>query len=148
MENKKVFIGSDHAGFKLKEKIKKVLLEKKFEVIDKGTNSEENCDYPDYAKKVAKEVSKGKCFGVLICGTGIGMSMTANRFPKVRAALCCTKEMAVMTRKHNNANVLCLGARLIEEKTALEIVKTFFETENSKEERHIRRVCKIEKEEN
>jgi len=126
----KVAIGSDHAGFDYKEMIKEYL-EKEFgfEVIDKGTYSNERTDYPIYAKAVAEAVASGEADkGILICGTGIGMSITANKIKGVRAALCPNNFMAEMSRKHNDANVLCLGQRVIGTDHALSIVKTFFIT--------------------
>jgi len=138
-----IVIGSDHAGYCLKEKIKGMLAEKKYQVIDKGTDSDEKCDYPDYAYKVAKEVAKGKSLGILICGTGIGMSIAANKVKGIRAALCCNEFMAKSAREHNDANILCLGARVLEEKEALKIVDAFLGSDFSKEERHVKRVRKM-----
>ena len=123
----KIYLGSDHAGFDLKEKIKEFLLSKGFDVVDVGTDSKQSCDYPIFAKKVCEEVLKGGC-GILICGTGIGMSMCANRFKGIRAALCTNEYMAKMSRAHNDANVLCIGARIIGESLTLEIVERFLET--------------------
>ncbi len=126
----KVAIGSDHAGFEYKEMIKKYLEEKGFEVIDKGTYSNERTDYPIYAEKVAKAVANGEADrGILICGTGIGMSITANKIKGVRAALCQNDFMAKMARKHNNSNILCLGQRVVGTDHALSIVDTFFSTD-------------------
>ncbi len=126
----KVAIGSDHAGFEYKEMIKKYLEEKGFEVIDKGSYSSERTDYPIYAERVAKAVANGKVDrGILICGTGIGMSITANKIKGVRAALCQNDFMARMARKHNNSNILCLGQRVVGTDHALSIVDTFFSTE-------------------
>ena len=127
----KVAIGSDHAGFEYKEMIKE-FLEKEFgfEVIDKGTYSNERTDYPIYAKAVAEAVASGEADrGILICGTGIGMSITANKIKGIRAALCPNNFMAEMSRKHNDANILCLGQRVIGTDHALSIVKTFFLTD-------------------
>jgi ribose 5-phosphate isomerase B len=127
----KVAIGSDHAGFEYKEMIKE-FLEKEFgfEVIDKGTYSNERTDYPIYAKAVAEAVASGEADrGILICGTGIGMSVTANKIKGIRAALCPNNFMAEMSRKHNDANILCLGQRVIGTDHALSIVKTFFLTD-------------------
>jgi len=145
----KIAIGSDHAAFKLKEKTKEWLKAKGFSVEDLGTHSEESADYPDYAKKVAKEVASGKAdFGVLICGTGIGMSMAANKGKGVRAAVCHDAFSGRMAREHNDANVLCFGARTTDEEQAKEIVDKFFSTDfaGAREggERHLRRVKKIE----
>src|SRR5678815_5947848 len=107
-------IGSDHAGFKLKERLKSELKRLGFEPVDVGTQSEESTDYPDYAKPVAEGVSTGQVKrGVLMCGTGLGMSYTANRFPHVRAAVAWTPEIAALAREHNDANVLVLPARFV-----------------------------------
>src|SRR3989338_6721450 len=107
-----LILGSDHAGFDLKERIKKYLEEAKIEYKDIGCFSENRCDYPDYARLVAGSISKGEYeMGVLICGTGIGMSICANRFPKIRAALCRDINDAEMSRRHNNSNILVLGGR-------------------------------------
>lgn len=126
----KVAIGSDHAGYEYKEMIKKYLEEKGFKVIDKGTYSDERVDYPLYAEEVAKSVASGEVEkGILICGTGIGMSIVANKIKGVRAALCPNNFMAEMARKHNNSNVLCLGQRVIGTDHALSIVDTFFNTD-------------------
>ena len=139
----KIAIASDHAGFELKEKIKKLLEELEYEYEDFGTDSEESVDYPDYALKVAEAVAKKECdMGILICGSGIGMCMSANKVPGVRAALCSTVEMARLSREHNDANVLTMGARLIDEATAKEIVKVWLKTEFLGE-RHLRRVNKM-----
>jgi ribose 5-phosphate isomerase B len=119
----KIIIASDHAGFELKE-----FLKKHFECIDLGTNSLESVDYPDFGKKAAAEVAKGDSVGIIICGSGIGISIAANRNPKARAALCLTAEMAKLARQHNDANILALGARLTTPEEALEIVKTFLAT--------------------
>ena len=140
-----VFLGSDHAGFKLKESIKKFLEKKGHKFKDLGTNSEESCDYPDYAKKVAKSVQKNKNdFGILICGTGTGTAITANKFKGIRAVQATNTFLAKMSREHNNANVLSLGARINSEKEALEMVDVFLNTAFSSDERHKRRVEKIE----
>ncbi len=136
----KVAIGSDHAGYEYKEMIKKYLEEKGFEVIDKGAYSVERVDYPVYAEAVAKSVASGEAEkGILICGTGIGMSIVANKIKGVRAALCPNNFMAEMARKHNNSNILCLGQRVIGTDHALSIVDTFFNTE-FEGGRHLNRV--------
>ena len=124
-----IAIGSDHGGFDLKEKIKKFLTERKIEVEDLGTVTRESVDYPDYGIKVSKLVSEGKVErGILICGTGIGMSIVANKFPKVRAALCHDSYSARMSREHNDANVLILGGRVTGDELALEIVRIWLES--------------------
>ena len=124
----KILIASDHAGFVLKNKLMNYF-KKKFEFTDFGTNSEESVDYPDYAHKLSKRVSNSEDFGVLICGSGIGMSMVANRYKKVRAALCLNEKMAELSREHNNANVLVLGSRLISYEEAIKCLIMFFNTE-------------------
>lgn len=127
----KLAIGADHGGWELKQEIVKYLQTiKNIEVSDFGTATRDSVDYPDYGKKVCEAVTKGSVDrGILICGTGIGMSIVANRFPKVRAALCHDHFTAQMSRQHNDANVLVLGERVIGKGVALEIVKTWLETE-------------------
>ena len=138
-------IGSDHGGFALKEAIKKHLEERGLEYRDYGTYSDASCDYPVYGRAVAKAVAAGECeLGILICGTGIGISITANKVPGIRAALCSDCFSAEATRLHNNANILALGARVLGEGLALKIVDTFLDTPFSKDERHIRRISMIE----
>lgn len=140
-----IAIGSDHGGFELKKAIIKHLAEKGVEVKDFGTYSSESCDYPDYGHAVAKAVAAGEyeC-GILICGTGIGISISANKVPGIRAALCTDCFCAEATRLHNDANILCLGGRVVGEGLALKIVDTFLATPFSNDERHIRRISKIE----
>lgn len=138
-------IGSDHGGFALKEAIKKHLEESGLEYRDYGTYSDASCDYPVYGRAVAKAVAAGECeLGILICGTGIGISITANKVPGIRAALCSDCFSAEATRLHNNANILALGARVLGEGLALKIVDTFLDTPFSNDERHIRRISMIE----
>ena len=138
-------IGSDHGGFALKEAIKKHLEERGLEYKDFGTYSNASCDYPVYGRAVAKAVAAGECeLGILICGTGIGISITANKVPGIRAALCSDCFSAEATRQHNNANILALGARVLGEGLALKIVDTFLDTPFSNDERHIRRISMIE----
>lgn len=138
-------IGSDHGGFALKEAIKKHLEERGLEYRDYGTYSNASCDYPVYGRAVAKAVAAGECdMGILICGTGIGISITANKVPGVRAALCSDCFSAEATRLHNNANILALGARVLGEGLAFKIVDTFLDTPFSNDERHIRRISMIE----
>ena len=139
----KIAIGSDHAGYDLKEKVKKFLKARKYEVEDFGTNSNESVDYPDFAKRVSEAVLGGCDFGILICGSGIGMSMAANKFPGIRAAFCMSPELAKMSREHNNANILTLGARFVDEGTAEKIVQAFLKTKFTEEERHMRRIKKM-----
>lgn len=139
----KVAIGSDHAGFELKELLKDKLATMGHEVKDFGTNSGESTDYPDYAHLVASGVGNGEFqHGVLICGSGNGISMTANKHQGVRAALCWTKEIAELARLHNNANILSLPARFIAKEQGVEILETFFNTD-FEGGRHERRVNKI-----
>ncbi len=140
-----ISIGSDHGGFLLKEEIKKHLGGKGYNVLDRGTNSESSCDYPDYALPVVKDILEGKVSrGILICGTGLGMSMFANRFRGIRAALCLNEYMAKMSRLHNNSNVLVLGGRVIGVELAKSIVDTWLSTE-FEGGRHERRLGKMEK---
>jgi len=139
----KIIIGSDHAGYKLKEEIKKYVSSLGYEVEDKGTDSEESTDYPIYAEKVGKEINKCNSEGILICGTGLGMCMAANKVKGVRAALAYNEDAAKMAKEHNNANVLCLGAREFKLEDAKKITKKFLETKFSKGERHQRRIDEI-----
>lgn len=130
MEKIKIAIGSDHGGFELKEKIIEYLKSNKIEFKDFGTFSNESCDYPVFAKEVALEVSKGAFNkGILICGTGIGVSIVANKVKGIRAALCFDTFCAEMSRAHNNANVLCLGQRVLAQNLALEIVDVWLKSE-------------------
>jgi len=127
--NKKVLIASDHAGFSLKKEIIKFLESEKYEIIDCGTDSDLAVDYPDYAHKLSAMIKIGKATkGILICGTGNGMAIAANKHQNIRAALCYNEEMASLARKHNDANVLTMGARMISIKKAKEIVKIFLNT--------------------
>ena len=128
-EKNTVMIGSDHGGFELKEKVKTFLIDQGISVDDVGTHTQTSVDYPEFGRKVAGAVSEGRVSrGILICGTGLGMSMVANRFPHVRAALCNDLFSARMSRLHNNANILVLGGRIIGDILALEIVKSWLET--------------------
>ena len=125
-----VVIASDHAGTELKEFLKGRISVHGHQVVDMGTNDGSSVDYPDFASLVAKAVSSGKFdIGVLICGTGIGMSIAANKIPGIRAALCTNEFMAAMARKHNNANVIALGARILDRETAGKILDIFMSTE-------------------
>lgn len=127
---KTIYIGCDHAGFVLKGTIIGHLLSLGYEVFDAGTYSDESCDYPFYAKEVCKNVLKDKdSLGILVCGTGIGMSMAANKINGIRAAHCTDTFSAMITRLHNNANVLCVGERITGSALALNIVDTFLKTE-------------------
>ncbi|MCL2847211.1 MAG: ribose 5-phosphate isomerase B [Firmicutes bacterium] len=142
-----IAIASDHAALKLKSAIVEYLTKKGLEVVDLGPQTEIPCDYPDYAEKVAKKVQKssGALVGILICGTGIGMSITANKFKGIRAAVCSDTFSARMTRLHNDANILSIGERVVGLGLALDIVDAFITTEFSSEERHQKRVDKITK---
>ena len=141
----RVALGSDHGGFELKQEIIKYLEEKNIEYKDYGCYSTESTDYPIYAKKVAHAVADGECErGILICGTGIGISITANKVPGIRAALCGDCFSAQATREHNDANILAMGARVTGPGLALKIVDTFLDTPFSNDERHIRRIKMIE----
>jgi ribose 5-phosphate isomerase B len=122
----KIILGSDHGGYQLKEHLKNYLKNKELE--DLGVFSEESSHYPEIAKKVAKKVVAEKCFGILICGTGIGVSIAANKVHGARAALCHNIEYAALARQHNHANILCLGGRFMAEKLAEEIVDGFLST--------------------
>jgi len=140
----KIALGSDHAGFKLKEALKGFLVSRNFKVLDEGTYSEDAVDYPDFARKVADDIKNKKAdFGILICGTGIGMSIAANRIKGIRAALCLFPEMAKLARLHNDANVLVLPGRLISSELAQWIVEVFL-SEKFEGGRHQQRVRKIE----
>jgi ribose 5-phosphate isomerase B len=140
-EKTKIAIASDHAGFDLKQAVVRHLGAEN--VLDLGTNTVDSVDYPDFGYAVGKALQEGKIEqGIVICGSGIGISIAANRNPAVRAALCMNTEMAKLARQHNDANVLALGARLVDESTALDIVNVFFKTE-FEGGRHARRVEKL-----
>lgn len=143
MSTKIIPIGCDHAGFAMKQVIIKHLTEKGFEIIDKGCYSEESIDYPDFAHPVADMVENNEgMLGILLCGSGNGINMTANKHQGIRSALCWKKEIAELARQHNDANILTLPARFISEEEALEIVNSFFST-NFEGGRHANRVAKI-----
>ena len=140
-----IAIGSDHGGYVLKQEIMAHLEKRGLEFKDFGCYSEASCDYPEYGKAVAHAVADGECeCGILICGTGIGISITANKVPGIRAALCTDCFMAEATRQHNDANILALGGRVVGPGLALKIVETFLDTPFSNEERHLRRIRGIE----
>ncbi|WP_180272767.1 ribose 5-phosphate isomerase B [Konateibacter massiliensis] len=142
-----IALGCDHGGFLLKQEIVSYLEAHKLEYKDYGCSSEEACDYPVYGKLVANAVASGECEkGILICGTGIGISITANKVKGIRAALCTDCFTAEATRLHNDANILALGGRVVGPGLALKIVDTFLNTEFSGEERHMQRISKIEEE--
>ena len=143
MKANKVVLASDHAGFKLKEVIKKYLIKKRNKVLDLGANSTDSVDYPDFAHRLSRKIkTNGKQIGILICGTGIGMDMAANKHKNIRAALCYNVKSAKLSREHNNANVMSIGSRLTKKQTALKCVDTFMKT-NFKGGRHLRRIKKI-----
>lgn len=142
-----IAIGCDHGGFALKEAVKKHLEEKGIEVKDFGCYSTESVDYAVHAAKVAHCVADGEAeYGVLVCSTGIGISMAANKVKGIRAALCGDTHAAEMTRRHNNANILCMGGLVIDEKTGLDIVDTFlsFEFEGGRHQRRVDQIAAIE----
>jgi ribose 5-phosphate isomerase B len=144
MEDKKIIIGSDHAGFSLKAKIKDYLTEEGYEVIDIGTHTTDSVDYPIIAKNLANKIKTGEFKkGILICGTGIGMCITANKIKGIRAVVCSDTTSARLSREHNNANVLCFGERIVGEYLAKDICKIWLNS-NFLEERHLRRVNLIE----
>jgi ribose 5-phosphate isomerase B len=135
-----IIIGSDHAGFKLKEVLKTYLKNLEFVVVDKGTNSEESVNYPDYAHSVAEAVSKNaEALGILICGSANGVCMTANKHKEIRAALAWQPEVAALARQHNNANILCLPARFIDDNMAKTILAAYLDA-TFEEGRHQQRV--------
>ena len=140
---KKISISSDHAGFSLKEKIRKYLLKKKIKVLDLGPTNNNSVDYPDYAKKVAKNViSKKSNIGILVCGSGTAMAISANKIKTIRAAVCYNLRSTRLSRQHNNANIIALGSRLTKKKLSLKLVEVFLQTK-FEGWRHLRRVKKI-----
>jgi len=144
----RIVVGSDHAGFALKEHVKKFLESSGHEVVDVGTHSEESVDYPDYAAMAAKAVACGQAdFGVLACGTGLGMAVAANKVPGVRAVQVMDPALAEMARRHNDANVLTLAGRYLEPAAAERIVETFLSTafEGGRHERRVRKIESLER---
>ena len=140
----RIGVASDHAGFEMKEKVREYLESEGHRIEDFGCYKTESCDYPDYARKLCRAILKNECErGVLICGTGLGMSYTANRFRGIRAALCVNTFMAEMARAHNDANVLVLGSRVIGFDAGREIVDVWMKTP-FEGGRHLRRICKID----
>lgn len=140
----KIAIGCDHAGYELKETVKNKLTKEGYELIDLGTNSSESVDYPIYGRAVGEKVASGECDkGIAICGTGIGISISCNKVKGVRAALCNTEHLAKMSREHNDANVLCLGAREIDKELALKIVDKWLSTDFLGG-KHLRRIKMLE----
>ena len=143
----KIIAGGDHAGYPLKSHLIEKLKKEGYKIEDLGTDTEESVDYPDYAKQVAKAVADDKdTIGLLVCGTANGVAMTANKHPRIRAAICWNTEIARLARQHNNANIICLPGRFLEEKEGEEIMNAFLETE-FEGGRHEKRVEKIEEEE-
>jgi len=140
---KTLVVGSDHAGLELKRELSGVAAELGYEVVDLGTHTSDSTDYPDYAHQVASAVGRGEGLGLLVCGTGVGMSMAANRHRGIRAALCGDVYSASMAREHNDANVLCIGARVVGAGLATQILKAFLST-SFEGGRHERRVNKID----
>jgi ribose 5-phosphate isomerase B len=140
----KIAIGSDHAGVEHKQALKELAASMGMEATDMGTGSSQSVDYPDYGEKVGLAVSRGEAdLGILICGTGIGISMAANKVKGTRAAVCWNQETAMLAREHNNANILCMGARFISIENSVDIARKFLSTGFSGEERHERRIDKI-----
>lgn len=145
----RIAIGSDHAGYELKQELIKYLDNKGYEIIDFGTNSKESVDYPDFAKKVSYVVSKNECqYGILICYTGIGMSISSNKVEGIRAALVGSTENAILTREHNNANVLCLSSKDTPFSLAKDIVDIFINTDfaGGRHERRVNKIMELEHE--
>ena len=143
MKIKKVILASDHAGFKLKESIKRFLIKKRKKILDLGTTNSKSVDYPDFAHLLSRKMkNKNNIVGILICGSGIGMDMAANKHKNIRAALCYNIKSTKLSRQHNDANVMAIGARLTKQDVALKCVSTFMKT-NFEGGRHIRRVKKI-----
>ncbi len=140
-----IYLGADHAGFHLKEELKKYLKELGYEYKDLGNQElDPKDDYPDFALVVAEKVTQTKEKGILICATGFGMAIAANKIKGIRAAVCWDEFTALQSREHNDANVLCLGGKVIDSETAKKIARIWLETEFVGEERHIRRLKKIE----
>ncbi len=144
MSVNKIVVGCDHAAYELKLKVVEHLKERGFDVTDVGTNSIDSCDYPVFADALCKKIQTGECErGILICGTGIGMSIAANKHAGIRAACCSETYSARLTREHNDANVLCFGARVVGEGTALDLVDVFVDTEYMGG-KHARRVAMLD----
>ena len=142
-KSKKILLASDHAGFELKEAIKRFLIKKRKKVLDLGTKNTNSVDYPDFAHLLSKKMKKNNNqFGILVCGSGIGMDMAANKHKSIRAALCYDLKSTKLSRLHNNANVMAIGARLTKKNVALKCVSIFMKT-NFKGGRHTNRVKKI-----
>lgn len=143
----KIALGSDHGGYDLKQEVIRYLDKRGIEWKDFGCNSQESCDYPAFGRAAAKAVAVGECEkGIVICTTGIGISIVANKVPKIRCALCADTVSARLTREHNDANMLAMGAGIVGKNLALSIVETFLDTPFSGEEKHARRIRAIEEE--
>lgn len=144
MPNESIIIASDHGGYTLKEFLKQELIDLGYDPLDFGTNCQDSVDYPDFGHAVAEALIGGLCDrGVIICGTGIGISIAANRHPGIRAALCLNTEMAMLSRQHNNANLLALGGRIIDTLTAKECLNVFLTTDYEGG-RHDLRISKLD----
>jgi ribose 5-phosphate isomerase B len=144
----KISIGADHAGFALKEQLRQALEQKGYQVVDEGTHSSASCDYPDYAEAVAHDVAEGRADrGILVCSTGIGMSIAANKVPGIRAALVTDVFMARMAKEHNNANVLVLGGRVLDEQKACDLVGAWLDAsfEGGRHQGRLDKIADIEK---
>ena len=140
---KKICIASDHAGFNLKENIKDYLINKNVSIIDLGPNENKSVDYPDYAKKIGNRIkSKKSDMGILVCGSGTGMAISANKFKNIRAAVCYNIKSTRLSRQHNNANIIALGARLTKKSLSLKLVELFLKTK-FEGGRHLKRIKKI-----
>ena len=143
----KIAVGSDHAGYQLKLAAIRLLMDKRLDFVDVGCNSTDSCDYPDYARKVADLVAEGTCdLGLLFCGTGIGMSIAANKVRKIRAAVCSDTFSARAAREHNDANILCVGERVVGPGLAMELVDVFLEAKflGGKHQRRVDKIMSIE----
>ncbi len=146
----KIAIGADHAGFELKEKVKQHLIEQGYQVDDNGTASTQSVDYPDFAKKVGEEVAHQQAdLGVLVCGTGIGMAISANKVPGIRAANVTSEFEAKMLREHNDGNVVALGARVVDDETAVKLVDAFLTAKfaGGRHQQRVDKIAEIEREE-
>ncbi len=150
MGGMKIAIGADHAGFELKQKIKQRLLQEGIEVFDQGTVSTQSVDYPDFARKVAEEVAEKRAeLGILVCGSGVGMAIAANKVPGIRAANVTTEYEAELSREHNDANVIAIGARILDETGAMTIVEKFLHTPfaGGRHQKRVDKITAIEREE-
>src|SRR6266478_1972361 len=146
----RIVLGADHAGYELKDKIKLHLQRKGFEVYDDGTNSGESVDYPDYARRVGEDVSRERAdMGILVCGSGIGMAIAANKVPGIRAANVSSEYEAEKSREHNDANVVTIGSRIVDDEKAFTIVDTFLKTQfaGGRHQKRVDKIAEIEREE-